>query len=262
MTASAPQTLAIAAHKGGVGKTTTALAVASALARSGHLVVLVDLDPQGHTTKCLQVDPDDDRPTVGDLFLEQPAEIGQCTRPTTIERLAIAPATLRLARVVEWLYGPNQHKRLKEALDPVAGAMWIVIDCPPQLGPLVWNALEAADRVIIPARMEARATDGIADLLDTQRKIKGRAFDAWRILRTMRDPRDKTSNAATEAALQARYAAHLFATIIPKNDALNQAQIAKVDIFEFDPTCAGAKAYVELVNEVIAWRVNDSIANV
>ena len=254
-----PRTLAIAAHKGGVGKTTTAMAVAAALARGGHGdVLLVDLDPQGHSTLGLGLDVDQEhlrRHTVRELLDRDPLPLEAVVHASGVTGLSIVPATIELEATAQVLYGrPMRHAVLRETLEGEAGVFaWIVIDCPPSLGPLVENALIAADQVIVPCRMEARATDGLADLVDVLRVLRGRAFENWRILRTVVDSHNRIANAAIEGALRSKYDPALLETAIPKSEALNKAQIARMDIFAFDARSAGAEAYLSLVQELLGW---------
>jgi chromosome partitioning protein len=251
--------LAIAAHKGGVGKTTTAMALAAALARGGHgQVLLVDLDPQGHSTLGLGVDVDDEhvrQHTVRELFERDPLPLEAVVHQTGVSDLSIIPATIRLETTAQILYSrAMRHAVLQEALERAAGVFaWVVIDCPPSLGPLVENALVAADQVLVPCRMEARATDGLADLVDVLQVLRGRAFEDWRILRTVVDSHNKIANAAIESALRSKYDGALLETVIPKSEALNKAQIARTDIFAFDARSVGAEAYVALVEELLRW---------
>lgn len=254
------RTLAIAAHKGGVGKTTTAMATAAGFARRGRgQVLLVDLDPQGHSTLGLGLDVDDEhvrQHTVRELLERDPLPLEAVVHRTAVPDLSIVPATIWLEATAQILYGrPMRHSVLYQALERAAGAFaWIIIDCPPSLGPLVENALVAADQVIVPCRMEARATDGLADLVDVLKVLRGRTFDDWRILRTVVDSHNRIANAAIEAALRSKYERALLETVIPKSEALNKAQIARADIFTFDAHSAGAEAYMALVEEVLRWR--------
>ncbi len=258
-----PQTVAIAGHKGGIGKTTTAMALASALARGrSEPVLLVDLDPQGHSTLGLGLDVDDEhlrRRTVRELFLDGAAlPLTAVEHQTAVLGLSIVPATIGLEAAAQVLYGRTmRHAVLREALEAATGRYtWVILDCPPSLGPLVENALTAADLVIVPCRMEARATDGLADLVEKLKRLRGHTFDSWRILRTMVDSHNKVANAAIESALHANYERWLLSTVIPKAEALNKAQIARLDIFSFDEASAGARAYVALAAEVQSWQGN------
>jgi len=251
-----PVTVALCAHKGGVGKTTTTMALSAALARSGDRVLLVDLDPQGHSTMGLGLDVDDDAlraRTVKELLADDPLPLAAVLHATGVPNLALVPATIPLERTAQWLVSaPARDRRLSRALAAAAGKfIWIVIDCPPSLGALTENALQAADAVVIPCRMEARATDGVRGLLEVLDSLRpGWANGSnWRILRNARDVRRKVSN-DTADAMFAKYAGQLFATVIPQCDALNQAQFLGQDIFSFDGHCAGAIAYEQLAEDV------------
>jgi chromosome partitioning protein len=248
-----PVVVAVATQKGGTGKTTTSMALSAALARAGDPVLLVDLDPQGHSTIGLGLDVDDEQVrarTVRDLLSDDPLPLSAVTHQTGVANLAIVPATIRLERVAQWLYGaPARDRRLTTALQPAAGRYrWIVLDCLPSLGPLVENALMAADAVLLPCKMEARATDGARDLLEVLQLLRP-GFANWRILRNARDSRRALAN-ATADALFAQYDDHLLDTIIPQCDDLNHAQFKGVDIFSYAAHSTGAIAYTQLAAEI------------
>ena len=127
---------------------------------------------------------------------------------------------------------------------------YIIIDCPPSLGALTETGIAAADLIIVPCQMEARAADGLVDLLEIISILKGDEFDAWRILFTKVDSRKSTTNQAIMGALE-RWKDKTFHTVIPQSEPLNQAQIARTDIFSFDGKCKGAVAYQALTAEVL-----------
>ena len=254
------QVLAIAAHKGGVGKTTTAMSLAAGLSRvAGARVLLIDLDPQAHSTIGLGLElADGERRTVRELFVD---DTPRCPVHTLIhpapnlERLWLVPSAIGLEKIAHTL--PTRLMRqeiLKAALRPLRDAHtfdWIVIDCPPSLGPLVENALCAADLVIVPCRMEARAADGLVDLLDMLEVLRP-GFTSWEVLLTQRDARATRTNAAVEEAL-APWGHATLATVIPKCEALNQAQMMRQDIYTYDPESTGAHAYLDACREVEQW---------
>lgn len=251
-----PVCLALCAFKGGVGKTTSAMALAAALARAGDAVLLVDLDPQGHSTMGLGLGVDDDNvPSYGvrELLGDDPCRLLDVEYAVGVPNLKVVPATITLERSAQWLVtAPARDRRLARALAQAAGAyQWIVIDCPPSLGPLTENALVAADALIIPCRMEARATDGVQGLLEVLHTLRpGWATDKnWRILRNARDVRRRVSNEFAEAMF-VKYAGHVLETVIPQCDELNKAQFAGRDIFSFDAHCSGARAYRQLAEDV------------
>ncbi len=248
------RTIAIATHKGGTGKTVTAMALGAALARAGKQCLLIDLDPQGHSTLGLGVEIDDGELTIRELFSEPPVPLSHLIREAHIPGLHIVPSTIRLARVAHSLYmRPKREEILTRGLRPVGSQYpFIVIDCPPSLGVLTETAIAAADLIIIPCQMEARAADGLVDLLEIISIIKGETFDDWRILLTKIDSRKTITNQAVMAAL-APWEQKIFKTLIPQSEPLNQAQIEQTDIFSFEPKSKGALAYEAFTKEILRY---------
>lgn len=246
-------TISIATHKGGTGKTVTAMALAAALARSGHKSLIVDLDAQGHSTLGLGVELADRDHTLRDIFTDPPVPAGRIIRQTDCPGLDILPSNIRLERVAQFLYmRPKREEVLRRALLPVAGSYeFIVIDCPPSLGAITETGIAAADLIIVPCQMEARAADGLVDLLEIISILKGDDWSRWRILLTKFDTRKTTTNQAILGALD-RWKDQTFHTVIPQSEPLNQAQIARTDIFSFDARCKGAIAYQSLTEEVLS----------
>jgi chromosome partitioning protein len=245
------RTIAIATHKGGTGKTVTAMALGAALALAKNRTLLVDLDPQGHSTIGIGVELDDSDPTIQDMFGESPKLISQIIRETHLLNLYIVPSSIRLARLTQSLYArPRREEILKRSLSPVLSQFgFILIDCPPSLGVLTETAIAASDAILIPCQMEARAADGLVDLLEVISIIKGEDFENWHIVLTRVDPRKSITNQAIRAAL-ARWEHKIFKTFIPQSEPLNQSQIARTDIFSFEPKSAGANAYKALAREL------------
>ena len=250
----AAQTIAIATHKGGTGKTVTAMALGAAFARAGQRCLLVDLDPQGHSTLGLGMEIEDTTPTLRDFFHEPPLPLSRVIRETHITGLHIVPSNIRLARVAQALYmRPKREEILKRGLHPLRDQYaFIVLDCPPSLGALTEAAIAAADLIVIPCQMEARAADGLVDLLEVIGLIKGEEFDDWRILLTRVDSRKTTTNQAVMASL-APWASRIFKTTIPQAEALNQAQIARTDIYSFEAKSRGALAYAACAKEIMRY---------
>ena len=246
-----PQTLAICTHKGGTGKTVTALSLAAGLANDGHRCLLVDLDPQAHSTIGIGLDVFE--LTLKDFFERHPGlplrDVIQTTPANP--NLNIAPSDLRLAWTAEGLSGrPKKEELLKRSLREVETEYdWIVIDTPPSLGVLTQNAVVAADLLLIPAPAEARAANAIADLLELVQVLKGDGFDGYWILRTQVDPRKSRTNHAVLAALEP-WQSRILKTMIPQSEPLNQAQMARQDIFRFAPESTGATAYRDLIQEL------------
>ena len=247
------QTIAVCTHKGGTEKTVTALTLAAGFAEAGRRVLLVDLDPQGHSTLGIGVDAAE--PTLKDFFERHPGvPLADVIRHAPErERLDVAPSDLRLAWTAESLAGrPKKEDLLRRGLKEVAADYdFVLIDTPPSLGVLTQNAVAAADFILIPAPAEARAANAIADLLELVHLLKGDAFDGFRIVLTRLDGRKSRTNAAVLAAL-APWEPKILRTVIPQSEPLNQAQMARQDIFRFDPGSAGAFAYRELINELQA----------
>jgi chromosome partitioning protein len=244
-------TIAVCTHKGGTGKTVTTVTLAAGYAEAGRRVLLVDLDPQGHSTLGLGVDVVE--PTLRDFFERHPTvPLADVVRHVPgRERLDVAPSDLRLAWTAESLAGrPKKEDLLRRGLRPVASDYDVVlIDTPPSLGVLTQNAVTAADFILVPAPAEARAANAIADLLELVHLLKGDAFEAFRIVLTRLDSRKSRTNAAVLAAL-GPWDSQILRTVIPQSEPLNQAQMAQQDVFRFDPSSAGAVAYHELINEL------------
>jgi chromosome partitioning protein len=249
-----PTTITIAGHKGGIGKTVTAMALGAGLARSGQNTLLVDLDPQGHCALGLGVELPEKELTLREFFSEPPLPLSRLIRATQVPRLFLAPSNIRLARIAQALYmRPKREEFLKRGLREVQDHYtFTVIDCPPSLGVLTEMGIAAADLVIIPCQMEARAADGLVDLLEVIGLIKGEIFDRWRILLTKVDERRSVTNQAVMTAL-APWKAQMFTTPIPQSEALNQAQIERTDIFSFEPKSKGALAYEAFTKEILAY---------
>ena len=181
------KTIAIATHKGGTGKTVTAMALGAGLARTGEKSLLVDLDPQGHCSIGLGIEVDEQELTLRDFFSEPSAfPLKRVIKKTHLPNLFIAPATIRLAPVSQSLYMRTRREEiLKKGLVPIQKEYdFILIDCPPTLGVLTESGIEASDLIIIPCRMDARAADGLVDLLDVVYTLKGQDLYNYRILLT------------------------------------------------------------------------------
>ena len=246
--------LSFSTHKGGTGKTTSSINLAVKLGRDGYRTLLIDVDPQGHATLGVGLDLAYDEPNIADVLTDRGIPLGKVVRPTSIPNLTIAPSNIRLASVAESLYAKmRREERLQKNLTAIQEPYeWVVIDCPPALGVLTEAAIAAADRIIIPCQMEARAADGLVDLLEVIGLIKGEAFDAWRILLTKIDSRKTTTNQAVMAAL-APWAPKICKTTIPQSEPLNQAQIERTDIFSFEPKSTGALAYESFAKEMLRY---------
>lgn len=249
------RTIAIATHKGGTGKTVTAMALGAGLARAGKKTLLIDLDPQGHCSLGLGVELEASDLTLRDFFGEPSAfPLKRIIRPTHVTDLFIAPSTIRLAPVGQSLYMRTKREEvLRKGIAPIEKEYdFIIIDCPPTLGVLTESGIEAANLIIIPCQMEARAADGLVDLLDLIVALKGEDFEHYCILITKLDPRKTVTNEVVMSQLS-QWREKFLETKIPQSEQLNQAQMERTDIFSFDPKGKGALAYEALTKELLSY---------
>ena len=245
---------AVANQKGGVGKTTTAVNVAACIAEAGYPTLLVDVDPQANATVGLGL-PKTGRPSLYDVLLGE-ATADEAMRSTAVDRLTVLPSHPDLAgATVELPRAAGSEQRLREALAPVRDRFaYVLLDCPPSIGPLTVNALVAADRVIVPVQTEYFALEGLAGLLDTlalvQRELNPRLTVAGMLL-TMHDARTRVGR-DVEREVREHFPALVFDTVIPRNVRLGEAPSFGVPVIHHDPHSSGADAYFELAKEVAA----------
>jgi chromosome partitioning protein len=245
---------AIANQKGGVGKTTTAVNVAACIAEAGYRTLLVDVDPQGNATVGIGASRQDGN-GIYDV-LSGDVDARAATRNTAVDRLELLASTPDLAgATMELPRLPGSETRLRDALAPIREEFaYVLLDCPPSLGPLTVNALVAADRVIVPVQTEYFALEGLAGLLDTlsliQRELNPRLSVAGMLL-TMHDARTKLAQ-DVEAEVRRHFPALVFDTVIPRNVRLGEAPSFGRPVIHHDPHCAGSDAYFELAKEVAA----------
>ncbi len=250
--------LAIANQKGGVGKTTTAINLAAALAELGHRVLVVDLDPQGNASTGLGIESDQRQKTTYELLISQtPAQ--EIVLPTHIERVWLSAANSDLASAdLELMAMERRTFRLRRALredaDVLAKYDFVLIDCPPSLNLLTLNAMIAADSVLVPLQAEYFALEGLSQLLQTIRSVRETANNDLRIEGVLLTMHDKRNNLAQQVEQDARE--HLgdlvFDTVVPRNVRISEAPSFGTPVIVYDSTSKGSQAYRALAQEMLA----------
>ncbi len=251
------KTIAVANQKGGVGKTTTVVNLASCLAEKGLNVLLIDLDAQGNATSACGIRKKELKKSTYDLLTDDEVSVSEIVLKTPYENLWIMPSTMDLAGAeLEIAEIPGRAKRLEEKLknfDKTQDFDFILIDCPPSLGLITINALTAADSVLIPIQCEFFALEGLSQLTNTIRQVKkiyNSTLDIEGVLVTMFDGRLNLTMQVL-AEVKKYFASKTFKTVIPRNVRISEAPSHGKPINYYDKSSKGAKAYSELADEII-----------
>jgi chromosome partitioning protein len=249
---------AIANQKGGVGKTTTSINLATYLAAAGRKVLLVDMDPQANASSGIGALKNIREHTVYDLLIQEDDDVSifDVIVPTSRRELVVAPCTVDLAAAeVELVGALAREQRLKQALEPIRDRCdYVLIDCPPSLGLLTINALVAADGVLIPIQCEYLALEGLTQLVNTINIVKNklnRKLSLVGVVLTMFDPRTRLAGDIVRE-VRNHFPKEVFDTIINRNVRLSEAPSFGQAILDYDATSPGGLAYRALAEEVIA----------
>ncbi len=248
-----PRIIAIANQKGGVGKTTTAINLGTALAAVNKRVLVIDLDPQGNASTGLAI-PRAQRVSGSYQVVFGEATVTEAAVASQIPRLSVIPSTVHLSGAEIELVGAQRREfRLREAIHGLRDYDYVLIDCPPALGLLTLNALTAAHAVLVPLQCEFYALEGLSHLMSTIERVR-RAFnpglEIQGVVLTMFDRRNNLSDMVAED-VRSHLGARVYDTVIPRNVRVSEAPSHGKPVLLYDMNCAGSQAYMHLAGEVL-----------
>jgi len=247
--------ISIANQKGGVGKTTTALNLASAIALLGKSTILIDVDPQAHSTVSCMIDPLSIKKSIYDVLVNANDKIEEIISESTIPGLDVAVSRISMAKLEPALLSElDGHFRLKDAIGPIKKRYnYIVIDTPPSIGLITLNALVASTHILIPIQSSYLSLEGTDDLLETIDKVRKIANPKLQIIGVLITLNDKRTNISKDAIKRIKkvFGRIVFRTIISKSVKLEESPAYKESIFTYSPRSIGAEQYRKLAKEVI-----------
>jgi chromosome partitioning protein len=252
-TGTKPRIMAIANQKGGVGKTTTAINLATAMAAVRRRVLIVDLDPQGNASTGLGIDQSMRTLTSYDVLVGD-ATLAEAAIETAIPGLSLVPSSLDLSGAeIELASAVRREHRLAEAFSDAEGYDFILIDCPPSLNLLTLNALVAAQRVLVPLQCEFLALEGISHLVKTIERVKNAFNPGLELNGIVLTMFDKRNNLSDDVAADVRgyFGDKVYKTVIPRNVRISEAPSHGKPVLLYDTRCAGSEAYIHLAGEVL-----------